>query len=117
MKTHILVVALVFIACNSKKADEQTPEASRSGIHRTMIQGIWWSHDMPQVAAFQVNDSTFYYPDHFIDRKYEIKGDSLFVFFEDNYISSSAIVKLTVDTLILSTDGTEQVYTRAEPLP
>lgn len=115
MKTHILVVALVFIACNGKKADEQTPTTSRS--NRTMIQGIWWSQDMPQVAAFQVSDSTFYYPDHFIDRKYEIKGDSLFVFFEDNYISSSAIVKLTVDTLILSTDGAEQVYTRAEPLP
>jgi hypothetical protein len=70
---------------------------------------------MPQTAAFQVDDSTFYYPDHFTSRKYDILGDSLFVFFDDGYVSSSVIVKLTVDSLVLLKDSTEQLYTRAEP--
>lgn len=80
-----------------------------------MLQGIWWSPEMPQSAAFQVKDSTFYYPDAFAERKYELKDDSLFVFFDDGSVSASVILKLTPDTLILSTGGMEELYMRTEP--
>jgi len=71
---------------------------------------------LPQCAAFDVNDSTFYYPDEFVYRKYKIKDDTLHIFLDDNRgILSLAIVKLTPDTLILSAFGGFSLYTRTEP--
>jgi hypothetical protein len=115
LKTSLFLIALIVVGCNEERASQQSQALSKSVINRTMIQGIWWSSEMPQSAAFAVNDSTFYYPEHFVERKYEVKDDSLFVFFDDGYVGSSAIVKLTADTLILSTNGTVRLYTRTEP--
>jgi hypothetical protein len=115
MKIHILLFALILVGSDDGRSDKQAQASSRTSVNRTMIRGIWWSPEMPQSAAFQVNDSTFYYPDMFMERKYEIKGDSLFVFFDDGSIVASVIVKLTADSLVLSTDGIEALYTRMEP--
>ena len=115
MKTYIFLIVLVVAGFSAEKPHQQKQASSRAGINRTMIQGIWWSSELPQCAAFQVNDSTFYYPDEFIYRKYEITGDSLFVFLDDGYIISSAVVKLTPDTLILFSFDKEHLYTRTEP--
>ncbi|MBI4427504.1 MAG: hypothetical protein HY562_00115 [Ignavibacteriales bacterium] len=68
---------------------------------------------MFQSAAFQIKDSTIYYPDVFGEYRYELKGDSVFIHRDDG-VSGSAIVKLTADTLILSTFGQEAVYSRSE---
>jgi len=81
---------------------------------RTAISGIWWSPDMEQSAAFLIKDSTIYYPDFFAEFRYELKGDSLLIFREDG-IAGSRIVRVTPDTLILSSWGREHIYTRAEP--
>ncbi len=110
-----LFVILVLVGCGRDVASQQGGPSSDSSPNRTMIQGIWWSADMPQSAAFVVSDTTFYYPEHFVERKYEVREDTLFVSFEDGYIGSSAIVKLTADTLILSAGGSTQLYTRVEP--
>jgi hypothetical protein len=115
MKTYVCLIVLFFVASSAGQTYQQEKASSRASMHRAMIQGIWWSSDLPQCAAFQVNDSTFYYPDEFVYRKYEIKGDSLFVFLDDGDIISSAVVKLTTDTLILFSFGKEHLYTRAEP--
>ena len=115
MKTPLVIILIAILCCCGEKPGGQTPSDPKTRSNRTLLLGIWWSSEMPQAAAFQVNDSTFYYPDQFVERRYELRGDSLFIFFEDGYVSSSAIVKLTTDTLMLSTDGVEQTLTRAEP--
>lgn len=88
-------------------------EKAATTFDRRDIRGIWWSPEMPQSAAFQIKDSTIYYPDTFTESKYELKGDSLFIHRDDG-ISGSRIVKVTADTLVLSTFGEESFYTRSE---
>ena len=91
----------------------QDPPASS---RRDSILGIWWSPTMEQSAAFLINDSTIYYPDMFEEYRYEISRDTIFVHREDG-IAASRIVRLTSDTLILSSWGQEMLYTRTEPKP
>lgn len=84
-------------------------------VSRTSLLGVWWSPELPQVAAFVVHDTTIYYPDHFIERRYRIEDDTLFVEFEDGFIAPSIILRLTGDTLVLFSWDDERVYTRTEP--
>ncbi|HEX9615438.1 MAG TPA: hypothetical protein VGA55_08015 [Bacteroidota bacterium] len=91
----------------------QDPSGS---ARRDSIFGIWWSPDMEQSAAFLINDSTIYYPDMFVEYRYEINNDTLFVHRDDG-IAASRIVRVTPDTLILSSWGQDQLYTRTEPKP
>lgn len=115
MRMCLCLVVLVAVGLNSTSARQKKQGPSTSQINRTTIQGIWWSKEWPQSAAFQVNDSTFYYPDEFISRKYRIGGDSLFLFLEEGDTVRSLIVKLSSDTLILLTNGTKALYTKTEP--
>ena len=80
-----------------------------------MLRGIWWSSEREPSAAFVIDDSTFYYPEHFVHRKYRINGDSLIVLFEDGSVLASVVVKLTADTLIMFSFDNSWLYTRTEP--
>ena len=112
----MIVLILCCVACAGKNAGKQQRAASLSqtSANRMALQGIWWSPEMFQTAAFQIGDSTIYYPDAFAERPYELRNDSLFVYHEDGTIFRSTVVKVTADTLILSTFGREQIFTRAE---
>ena len=92
---------------------KQAPQAASSRVAMA-IRGIWWSHAMPQSAAFQISDSTIYYPDAFVECRYWVRGDSLFVY-RDEGVSGTRIVKVNADTLVLSSYGGKEVYTRKEP--
>jgi hypothetical protein len=115
-RIQILVLVLGIAGCSGNDANQEQSAGSspQSTFDRESILGIWWSPDMFQTAAFQINDSTIYYPDAFAQRKYELKGDSLFISLEDGFVMRSAVIKVTADTLILSAFGQEQVFTRAE---
>ena len=80
---------------------------------RDLMQGIWWSPDVYQSAAFQIKDSTIYYPDDFAEYRYNISGDTIVVHRADAVLRST-IIKATSDSLILSSFGREWIYTRAE---
>ncbi len=106
------LVGLSQVEAQQKRAAPQPPKAKFS---KTALLGIWWSPEMPEVAAFVVNDTTFYYPDHFVERQYRIKGDTLFIQFEEGFVAPSIILKLTADTLVLLSWDQERVFTRKEP--
>lgn len=112
----LLILFFSFASCVEKNAPQERPVTalSRSTIDRNAILGIWWSPDMFQSAAFQIKDSTIYYPESFAEYKYVLSGDSLFVYREDGYVSASLIARVTADTLILRTMGTEEIFTRSE---
>ena len=98
-------------ACTGQKVE-------RRQIHRNSIQGIWWSPQMFQSAAFQIKDSTIYYPDDFKEYKYDLAGDTLLVYQDDGYVLRSIILSVTADTLVLVTQDVREIYTRAEtPIP
>ncbi|MBI3006660.1 MAG: hypothetical protein HYY49_14790 [Ignavibacteriales bacterium] len=88
-------------------------EKAATTFDRRDIRGIWWSPEMPQSAAFEIKDSIIYYPDVFAEYKCELKSDSLLVYHDDGVLRS-IVVKLTTDTLVLSTSGQESIYTRSE---
>jgi hypothetical protein len=79
-----------------------------------VLRGIWWSADQPQSAAFEFKDSTVYYPDMFVEFKYAVRRDTLVVH-RDEGESRSVIVRLTADSLILSTANRLAAYSRSEP--
>lgn len=110
-----IFMALVFLGCNGRNTNEQPQTASHPRDNRSMILGIWRSAELPQSAAFQVNDSTFYYPDEFVERKYTLKDDSLFIALDDGSVIRSAIMNLSADSMILMTNGAKRLYTRTEP--
>ena len=115
VKNYILLFVLCLSACTNKEQNEQKEAVPAQSMDvRNALMGIWWDPEMPQSAAFQVKDSTMYYPDQFAEYAYELRGDSLFVHHENGDISSR-IVKVTADTLILQTFEQEHTYTRAEP--
>lgn len=76
--------------------------------------GIWWSPEQSQSAAFWIKDSTIYYPEHFAEYRYTLHGDSLIVYREEGENIVSTIVRVTPDTMILSTFGQVALYTRSE---
>jgi len=110
----MLASAFILASCAGQDADQ----AARSGIQRSTIQGIWWSPEMYQSAAFQINDSTIYYPDDFKEYRYSLSADTILIYRDDGSIFRSVILRATPDTLILVTEGIEEIYTRAEtPVP
>ena len=68
---------------------------------------------MYQSAAFQIKDSTIYYPDDFTEYGYDLSGDTIVIHLDDATVRS-VIVKATADSLVLSSFGREWIYTRAE---
>ena len=68
---------------------------------------------MYQSAAFQIKDSTIYYPEDFAEYRYDISGDTIVVH-RDDAVVRSIIVKATADSLVLSSFGREWIYTRVE---
>ena len=112
----VKVILILCVLCGSAhsqaKSKERvlTPQSSLPSV----ILGIWWSSDQPQSAAFQIKDSSIYYPDTFTEYPYTVQGDSIFVHRDDG-ITVSVVLKVTKDTLILRSFDITQVYTRAEP--
>ncbi len=107
------VLALILAGCTAKDGDH----AARPTIARSAIHGIWWSPQMFQSAAFRISDSTIYYPDDFKEYKYSLSSDTILIYREDGVLRSF-IRRATPDTLILVTEGIEEIYTRAEtPMP
>ena len=110
----LLASALILAACNGRDTDQ----SAQSTIRRSAIRGIWWSPEMYQSAAFQINDSTIYYPDDFKEYRYSLSADTILIYRDDGSIFRSVILRATPDTLILVTEGIEEIYTRAEtPVP
>ncbi len=85
-------------------------------INKSTLLGIWWSPEMQQSAAFQIEDSTIYYPDEFAQYRYVFRNDSLFVF-RDESVTISVIARVNADTLVLSTFGHKGIFTRTEIQP
>ncbi|MDH3252218.1 MAG: hypothetical protein OEM41_05455 [Ignavibacteria bacterium] len=113
IQIFLLVVSLVDGAERDTIQEQPGTPSPQATIARSAIQGIWWSPEMSQSAAFQIGDSTIYYPDLFEERRYELKGDSLIIYHDDGYLLRF-IVKVTADTLILTGLGQEQIFTRSE---
>jgi len=110
------LLILVFTCCENKTMSQEhhqtVPLVQR--IDKTSILGIWWSPEMEQTAAFQIEDSTIYYPDQFAQYPYDLRHDTILVFREEGVLVS-LVVRITPDTLVLSTYGHEAIYTRSEP--
>jgi len=68
---------------------------------------------MYQSAAFQIKDSTIYYPDDFAEYPYDLRGDTI-VIHRPDAVLRSAIIQATTDSLILSSFGRKWIYTRTE---
>jgi hypothetical protein len=112
MKIFLIILLLSIFPTCGKAPDHQSPS------RRSSLQGIWWSPKMFQAAAFQIKDSTIYYPDEFRECRYTLLGDTLFVSQEDGFVLKSVILRVTPDTLVLATEGFEELYTRSEtPIP
>ena len=110
---------LVLTSCSSRQekkiaeySDSSTITKSRLRTDKAMKEndliGIWWDANDKGApsATFMITDSTIIYPDEEAqsDFKYQIKNDSMTIYFE-GYKSTSKIEKLTMDTLILITNG------------
>ena len=125
------LILVLFCSCSSSPADskskadttarEKTTSAQSVPTHRTIdkskLLGVWWNSqekDAPH-ASFAINDSTIFYPDQEeqSEFKYEVKGDSLLIYFQD-FINSSHIDKLTENTLELTTDGEKSIFRKNE---
>ena len=115
MRACVLLAVLLFLCDGTEARQRQTRPTPKPSVNQTMLWGLWWSPEWEPSAAFAVDDSTFYYPEHFIYRKYTIRGDSLHIFAEDGDIWPYAVVKLTADTLILSSSYGISIYTRTAP--
>jgi len=113
MKLRILVLIsiVVLFGCSKNKSHE-------AQIRRSALMGIWWSPQMFQSAAFQIKDSTIYYPDDLKEYRYELRNDTLLVYQDDGNIVRSVVLRITADTLVLMTQGSEEIYTHSEtPIP
>ena len=115
MRTFILLLLLIVAACTKKPAEQQQPvnNMAQALVGQAPIKGIWWSPDLYQSAAMVIKDSSIYYPDMFTEYRYELNGDSLLVYRPEG-VASSYLVSATADTMILSTMGQQQIYTRAQ---
>ena len=101
----------------TKNATSAQSVPTNRTIDKSKLLGVWWNSqekDAPH-ASFAINDSTIFYPDQEgkSEFKYEIKGDSLIIYFQD-YINSSHIDKLTENTLELTTDGEKSLFWKNE---
>lgn len=121
-------LSLVLLSsCSSSSADlnskaDTTATSAQSvptngTIDKSKLLGVWWNSqekDAPH-ASFAINDSTIFYPDQEeqSEFKYEVKGDSLLIYFQD-FINSSHIDKLTGNTLELTTDGEKSIFRKNE---
>lgn len=113
MKTYFRLAALALLLFSCSR-----PGADHRHIERKAIVGIWWSPQMFQSAAFDIRDSTIYYPDDFKEYRYDLTGDTLLIYQDEGYVLRSVILKATADTLVLLTQGFEETYTRSEtPMP
>jgi hypothetical protein len=115
MKIFILLLLLSVAGCTKKPAEQQQAvnNMAQAIIGQAPIKGIWWSPEQYQSAAFQIKDTSIYYPDMLVEYRYELNGDRLLVYRPEG-VASSYIVQATADTLILSTMGRQQIYTRAQ---
>ena len=114
---RLLFLLLLFACAMQSPGQEHHQTISLTpSIDKSAILGIWWSPEMQQSAAFQIEDSTIYYPDQFAQYKYALHNDSLFVF-RDEGVGISVIVRVTADTLVLSAFGHEDIFTRTETQP
>jgi hypothetical protein len=97
---------------NNEYSNLSTTKKSRLRIDKTMNEndliGVWWDANDKEApsATFMITDSTIFYPDQEGQSyfKYQIKNDSMSIYFNE-YQSISKIEKLTMDTLILITNG------------
>jgi hypothetical protein len=101
---------------NKKDASAQSITTNTT-VDKPKILGIWWNSndkDAPH-ASFAINDSTIFYPDQEgqSEFKYQIKGDSLVIYF-DGFVNSSKIDKLTGDLLELTTDGEKSTFMKSK---
>ncbi|MDR1516763.1 MAG: hypothetical protein LBS52_01460 [Dysgonamonadaceae bacterium] len=79
--------------------------------NRKNILGIWWDandKDAP-AAEFAIRDSTIWYENTNEEYKYQLKKDSLIVFFPDDVLRFK-IEKLTKDTLVLKSEYGKGIY-------
>ncbi|HEX9657741.1 MAG TPA: hypothetical protein VGB89_12610, partial [Bacteroidota bacterium] len=117
MTMRLLFLLLLFACAMQSPGQEHHQTISLTpSIDKSAILGIWWSPEMQQSAAFQIEDSTIYYPDQFAQYTYVLRNDSLFVF-RDEGVGISVIVRVTADTLVLSAFGHEDTFTRTETQP
>lgn len=117
LTASILILVLIGSSGFPEAAAQQKhtqAKQSKAKHSKSALMGVWWSPEMPEAAAFDIKDSTIYYPDQFIERRYRLKGDTLFVEFDDGFVAPSIILRITADTLILFSWDHEQVYTRKE---
>lgn len=120
--TSLAWVAL--LACAGEPPRQQDSSSNRaSDVSNTpvptptaanAIKGIWWSAEQPQSAAFQIKDSTIYFPDSFVEFRYELKGDTLLLHRDDGDVRW-IITRVTADTLVVAMFERQDTYTRAEP--
>jgi len=121
VRKSTLAIAYLFGFCllfsfgceNRATVQKQLSPSPQEVPVRNDLLGIWWSPDLPQSAAFEIKDSTIYYPDMFAEYKYEVKGESLLVYRDDG-VAGSVIVSVSSDTLVLLTMEIRQVLTRSE---
>lgn len=104
------------IAKNKKEISAQSITTNLT-IDKSKLLGVWWNSnekDAPH-ASFAINDSTIFYPDQEgqSEFKYQIKNDSLVIYFED-FVNTSHIDKLTYDLLELTTDGEKSTFKKNE---
>lgn len=112
MTIRILLFLVLIVPACSRQETRQDPG------RQAAIRGIWWSPEMFQSAAFEIRDSTIYYPDEFRECRYELADDTILIHQDDGSVLRSAIREVTKDTLILVTMGIESIYTRSEtPTP
>lgn len=113
MKSFVAILLLCLCDSSQAQSTEQRVKAATRPSFAKIIQGIWWSVEPAPSAAFQITDSTIYYPDMFVEYPYSLSGDTLRVHREDG-IASSVILKANKDTLILKSYDFVLIYTSLE---
>jgi len=79
-------------------------------ILRNKMQGLWADVHQADLAVFHIKPDSVYYVDDSRSYKYELRKDSIFIFYPDwTYTGKVSVLK---DTMTITSDGTDSRYTR-----
>lgn len=95
MKNTILILVLLFCSFPQDKKEEHL------NITIENLIGAYGGDEETENAYFGIYKDSVYYPDSNLWSKLKLKGDTIILTDESNYVEKLLILKLTTDSLIV----------------
>ena len=112
-----LILSLHLLACQGNKqdvshstSDTSAPKKVYSNDLPRSLMGLWSEKGDPN-PIFEIRADSIYYPDQDLLYRFQVKEDSLTIFYED-YIYTAKIIMLDSSTIILENNDGSVQYVR-----